>query len=98
MAYRKCAKESEAASVDLRRWRDKALNALKRGESPAVGFVSTTIPADRWSQVKAALESATTADDVRLAFAPQGPQEGADTDAIKALLAGRHGISDSAGH
>jgi len=79
-------RESEAASVDLRRWRDKALNALKRGESPAVGFVSTTIPADRWSQVKAALESATTADDVRLAFAPQGPQEGADTDAIKALL------------
>ena len=81
-------RESEAASVDLRRWRDKALNALKRGESPAVGFVSTTIPADRWSQVKAALESATTADDVRLAFAPQGPQEGADTDAIKALLEG----------
>ena len=82
------ARESEAASVDLRRWRDKALNALKRGESPAVGFVSTTIPADRWSQVKAALDTATTADDVRLAFAPQGPQEGADTDAIKALLEG----------
>jgi hypothetical protein len=86
------ARESEAASVDLRRWRDKALNALKRGESPAVGFVSTTIPADRWSQVKSALDTATTADDVRLAFAPQGPgpgpQEGADTDAIKALLEG----------
>ena len=82
------ARESEAASVDLRRWRDKALNALKRGESPSVGFVSTTIPADRWSQVKAALDTATTADDVRLAFAPQGPQEGADTDAIKALLEG----------
>jgi hypothetical protein len=38
------------------------------------------------------LDTATTADDVRLAFAPQGPgpgpQEGADTDAIKALLEG----------
>ena len=83
--------DGESGDADLRRWRDKALNALKRGESPSVGFVSTTIPADRWSQVKAALDTATTADDVRLAFAPQ---EGVtDTDAIKALLEGiRSGV------
>lgn len=87
-SWEKSARAESDPSADLRRWRDKALNALKRGESPAVGFVSTTIPADRWSQVKAALDTATTADDVRLAFAPQGPQEGADTDAIKALLEG----------
>ena len=64
---KKCKGGSDP-SADLRRWRDKALSALKRGEAAAVPFVSTTIPADRWQHITAALKAAQTADDVRAAF------------------------------
>jgi len=90
-SWEKSARAESDPSADLRRWRDKALSALKRGEAAAVPFVSTTIPADRWHHIAGALKAAQTADDVRAAFVAPTPATQPD---IAALLEGiRMGVA-----
>ena len=52
------------AADDLRRWRQKAIRAVKRGESAAVPFESDAIPAPTRDLIAGALASASTVDAV----------------------------------
>ena len=58
------------AKADLLRWERKALKALKARGRAAVSFESDAIDADVAQGVTAALKAATTAEEVRSAFAP----------------------------
>jgi len=59
---------TSVAKADLRRWRQKAINALKRGESAAVTFQSEAIDPLTVSIVSKALVSARSVDDVWALF------------------------------
>lgn len=58
----------KAAAADLRRWRTKAVNAVKRGQPAAVPFESAAIPPTAAALISAALESAATPEDVWSVF------------------------------
>jgi hypothetical protein len=60
--------KSDEADADLRRWRDKALKAHRRGDSPAVRFDSEYIPAEQGQAIAEALKAATNSEEVRAAF------------------------------
>ncbi len=68
--------ETEEKAADLRRWRDKALKALKAGRSPGVKFTSTAIDPEVGRLIAERLNTATTSADVRWAFG--GTHVGAD--------------------
>jgi hypothetical protein len=55
-------------SADLRRWRQKAIASVKRGDSAAVAFESAVIPASHRELVTKALATAGSVDDVWLIF------------------------------
>lgn len=57
-----------AAADDLRRWRQKAIRALRRGESAAVSFESDAIPAPTRELVTKALAGAESAEAVWAIF------------------------------
>ncbi len=57
-----------ALRADLRRWRDKALKAVKAGKGPDVPFESAAIPADVAGELRGRLAIAHTADEVKAAF------------------------------
>ncbi len=56
------------AAEDLRRWRTKAIGALKKSGSADVSFESMTIPQAHASLIKAALATAKSPDDVWALF------------------------------
>lgn len=60
--------ESAADKQPLRSWQKKALNALKRGESPDVAFETDIITVDKQIQLHARLAQASTVKDVKRAF------------------------------
>ena len=55
-------------SIELKRWERKAINALEAGRVASVPFASDIILADEHAEIKTALESCATADDVRGVF------------------------------
>lgn len=72
------------AAVDLERWQRKALNALARGQSPAVPFASDTIGALEHARIRDALKSCADAGQVRAVFAGRDDYAGTLADEIKA--------------
>jgi len=60
-------------SDDLRRWRDKALKAVKAGRAVAVEFKSAVIPPDVGDAVRARLAEARNAEQVKAAFVEVEP-------------------------
>jgi len=60
------------AKEDLRRWERKALNALNRGDSPGVSFLSDYISTSEAQRISSGLANAKTAADVRLVFSGNG--------------------------
>jgi hypothetical protein len=53
---------------DMQKWLRKALNALKRGNSPAVTFESMLIPANVYQTITANLQAATDESSIKAAF------------------------------
>lgn len=60
-----------AMAEDLEKWKRKAINALKRGKSPAVDFDSANIPDGQYAAIRAALEGCETQEQVKAAFTAQ---------------------------
>ena len=68
--------DTDAVRADLRLWERVALRRLDEGKGAAYDFVSEIIPPGMKAEVLAALETATTGEEVRAAFAAsfrQGP-------------------------
>jgi len=61
--------DDREAKADTRRWRSIALRRLKAGKSAAYDFESDHITPDRHAQILGALQDATTAQEVKAAFA-----------------------------
>ena len=55
--------------MELDKWKRKALNAMKKGKSANVDFVTTVIPSEICEVILSALGSAQNEDDVKKAFA-----------------------------
>ncbi len=55
-------------AADRRRWREKAIKAVKAGKPAAVRFASEAIPEDEQARIRAALASASSAAEVVEAF------------------------------
>ena len=76
------ADEALAAS-DLRRWKARALKAVKAGKGAAVRFESEAIPEAGQSRIRAALEGAQSAGDVVKAFhEPPDAVKAVDTEEL----------------
>lgn len=67
------ATDQERRSV-LNAWRRKAELTLKKTGSPACEFVTTIIPQAHQDAIRAALEGATTQEEIRVAFAMNEPE------------------------
>jgi hypothetical protein len=63
------SEDDEDAEEERRQWRRKALNALRRGKPAAVLFESKALPTHERLHIEQSLETATTAEEVRSAFA-----------------------------
>lgn len=61
--------EAMAKALDLDKWQRKAIKALGRGKSPAVGFESDYIQDDESQAIAGRLATAHTAEEVKAAFA-----------------------------
>lgn len=61
--------DDREAKADVRRWRSIALRQLGQGKSPAYDFESVHIAPGRHAQIVGALKTATTAEEVKSAFA-----------------------------
>jgi HK97 family phage portal protein len=59
---------ASAIDADLRKWRTKALRALKRGESADVDFESAVLPVDLIGHLRLHLQAASTPADIAAAF------------------------------
>lgn len=62
-------------SIELDRWKRKALRALQSGKSADVEFISEIIPATLHSNISAALKTSTTPGQVRDAFTAGDPSD-----------------------
>lgn len=76
--------ELRKAVEDLRRWRSKAIAAVKRGESAAVAFDSDVIPASHHALITKALAAATTIADVADLFGMGPAEQPAPVPVVKA--------------
>ena len=68
------------AAADLRRWKARAIKAVKAGKAADVRFESGTIPADEQARIRAALAGAESAGDVAAVFEVKATDD--PTDAL----------------
>ncbi len=63
--------QENEADEEMRKWQRKALNAIERGKSANVAFVTDVIPDAERERIAALLQAAKTAEDVKAAFLPE---------------------------